>query len=57
MAQRGGEGKEREQGRGLRVNLGWSSHRGAVEMNLTRNHEVAGSTPGLTRWVKDPVLL
>ena len=24
--------------------------------NLTRNHEVVGSIPGLARWVKDPVL-
>ena len=25
-------------------------------MNLTRNHEVVGSIPGLAHWVKDPVL-
>ena len=25
--------------------------------NPTRNHEVTGSTPGLTQWVKDPALL
>ena len=33
-----------------------SSHCGLVEINRTRNHEAAGSIPGLTRWVKDQVL-
>ena len=30
-----------------------SSHCGAVETNLTRNHEVVGSIPGFSQWVKD----
>ena len=34
----------------------WSSHHGAVEMNPTRKHEVAGSIPGLHQWVKDLAL-
>ena len=29
---------------------------GAAETNLTRIREVWGSIPGLTQWVKDPVL-
>ena len=33
-----------------------SSHRGAAEMNLTRNLEVSGSMPGLAQQVKDPAL-
>ena len=34
-----------------------SSHRGAAETNLTSNHEVVGSIPGLTQGVKDLGLL
>ena len=33
-----------------------SSHRGAAEMNPTRNHEIVDSIPGLAQWVKDLAL-
>ena len=34
----------------------WSSRGGTAATNLTRNHEVVDSMPGLAQWVKDPVL-
>ena len=39
-----------------RNNQHWSSRHATVEMNLTRNHEVACSIPGLAQWVKDLAL-
>ena len=37
--------------------MNWSSHHGAVETNLTSNHEVVGSILDLIQWVKDLALL
>ena len=34
-----------------------TSHHGTVETNLTRNPEIVDLIPGLSQWVKDPVLL
>ena len=33
-----------------------SSTHGKAEVNLTRNHDVVDSIPGLTLWVRDPAL-
>ena len=36
----------------LNIAFAGSSHRGTVETNLTRNHEVVGLTPGLAQWLR-----
>ena len=41
----------------LSINKWRHSHHGAAEANLTGNHEVVGSIPGLARWVEDPASL
>ena len=49
----GGPGKEKKPMKvaaGVPVVAQWLT-------NLTRNHEVVGSSPGLAQWVKDPALL
>ena len=40
-----------------RARVCWSSCRGTVETNPTKNHEVVGPIPGLAQRVRDPVLL
>ena len=48
-------GKEKEKKKKEEITLR-SSHCGDMEMNPTRNCEVAGSISGLAPWVMDPAL-
>ena len=61
-SQRGGRkmgvfGVPKPRGEGVLKDPFRSSHCGTAETNLTRNHEVAGSIPGLTQGVRDLALL
>ena len=40
----------------IKGSVSWCSHRGAMKTTPTRNHEVAGSIPGLAQRVKDLAL-
>ena len=53
---RKGARKEGREG-GRKIEMFWSSRRGSVVNEPTRNHEVVGSIPGLVQWVKDLALL